>query len=656
MKPRYVQSLTVLLWGYQVDFLLLAIPMAVLLEVRYFINRRWALDKKDFYRIADLTSVGLLGLVAYLFLNATEFHFITTLVQLLPFVFFPLVVVLAYSTSDRMTLDVLFYSLRRQKDPVTQSWDMDYFFLGVCLLAIATDISLKIYYLPLAALLIFWALFPLKSRRYQTTTWILAASLIFLSAHITQLGIKEGQETLKRQTARWLANLIMNRTDPMKTTTALGNVGRMKLSDTILFRVKGIDGTAAPNLLQEASYDLPSGTNWMVLDPSFKTEPHVDDFLWHLATPNPSDHTANIFLEFTRERAIVPVPDGVTAINDLPARDIKVSQYGSVQGIDLVPSPRYQIRFNNTTSVNSEPRASDRYIPAEYTGLLQQVAGDKSFDHDEDALAHVRRFFSDFRYSLYQPEQPVQTDPLEHFLLHRKRGHCEYFASATTLLLRHLGVPARYVVGYAVQEYDPTLEMFVVRKRHAHTWAIAFIDGQWKVVDTTPSIWAEQEAANAGILQPAYDFIVNRTFQFQLWWNDQKLEDYEIELIAIGMVLALILIWRIATSEQVILRKVPNESAEPASLDQGADSSFFRIERFLEESGFTRGRGEVVSRWLQRIGHSELLPLLQIHNKWRFDPAGIDENDKALLINQVDDWISSQTSSASAPSQEDPPS
>ncbi|MEX2489887.1 MAG: transglutaminase-like domain-containing protein [Pseudomonadales bacterium] len=638
------------------ELLLLAAPMAVLLEARYFINRRWALDKKDFYRLADLTSIGLFGLVVYLALNATKFHFITTLFQLLPFVFFPLVVVLAYSTSDRMTLDVLFYSLRRQKEPVTQSWDMDYFLVGVCLLAIATDTSLNIYYLPIAGLLICWALFPLRSPRYQTTTWILAASLIFLTAHITQLGIKEGQEALKKQSARWLANFIMNRTDPMKTTTALGNVGRMKLSDTILFRVKGIDSTTVPALMQEASYDLPSGTNWMVLDPSFRTQPHVDNFLWHLATPQPSDHAANIFLEFTRDHAIVPVPDGVTAINDLPARDIKVSQYGSVQGIDLVRSPGYQIQFNESASLNSEPQTSDRYIPAEYIGLLQQVAGDKKFDHDENALAYVRRFFGEFRYSLYQPGQPGQTDPLEHFLLHRKKGHCEYFASATTLLLRHFGIPARYVVGYAVQEYDPTLEMFVVRKRHAHTWSIAFIDGQWKTVDTTPSVWAEEEAANAGILQPVYDFIVNRTFQFQLWWNAQKLEDYEIELIVIGMVLALVLIWRITTSEQVILKKDSDESSEPASLDQGADSSFFRIEQFLEESGFNRGKGEVVSRWLQRIGHSELLPLLQIHNKWRFDPAGIDQNDKALLIKQVDNWLSSQTSSTSTSSQEGPPS
>jgi transglutaminase-like putative cysteine protease len=42
--------------------------------------------------------------------------------------------------------------------------------------------------------------------------------------------------------------------------------------------------------------------------------------------------------------------------------------------------------------------------------------------------------------------------PLARFLLRTRSGHCEYFATATVLLLRQLGIPARYAVGYAVHE------------------------------------------------------------------------------------------------------------------------------------------------------------------------------------------------------------
>ncbi|MBT4493207.1 MAG: hypothetical protein HOC70_08170, partial [Gammaproteobacteria bacterium] len=135
IKPRYLAGLAILFWGFQNDLIWFAIPMAIILEARYFIDIRWALTKRDFYQIADLTSVAFVLIVLFLFLNRREYHFITTLIAWLPIMLYPLVVVLSYSTTSRMTLDVLFYSLRRQREPVQQSWDMDYFLLATCLLS-----------------------------------------------------------------------------------------------------------------------------------------------------------------------------------------------------------------------------------------------------------------------------------------------------------------------------------------------------------------------------------------------------------------------------------------------------------------------------------------------------------------------------------------
>lgn len=135
MNQRYILATALLVWGWQSELAWFAVPMAIIVEARHFINRRWALTMKDFYQVANLTTLGLAGMIGFLFLNARTYHFITSLLQWLPIVFFGLTVVIAYSTTDRMRLDVLFHSLRRQKQPVTQSWDMNYFFLGICLLA-----------------------------------------------------------------------------------------------------------------------------------------------------------------------------------------------------------------------------------------------------------------------------------------------------------------------------------------------------------------------------------------------------------------------------------------------------------------------------------------------------------------------------------------
>ena len=182
MNLRGIQTLALLLWGWQSDLLLFAIPMGVVWETRFFLNRRWSLTKQDFYLLADLTAVGLVLMIIFLFLNRAEYHFISTLMQWLPILFYPLTITTAYSIDDRLTFDVMFYSLRRQKQPVTQSMDMDYLLFGFLIVASATSKEMGTIYFPIAALLVFLALLPLRSTRYRTNLWTLVCALVFLSA------------------------------------------------------------------------------------------------------------------------------------------------------------------------------------------------------------------------------------------------------------------------------------------------------------------------------------------------------------------------------------------------------------------------------------------------------------------------------------------
>ena len=76
-------------------------------------------------------------------------------------------------------------------------------------------------------------------------------------------------------------------------------------------------------------------------------------------------------------------------------------------------------------------------------------------------------------------------DPLGDFLFSNKAAHCEYFASAAVMLMRRVGIPARYVIGYYAHEREDG--MIVVRQRDAHAWAEAWVKGKgWITVDATP--------------------------------------------------------------------------------------------------------------------------------------------------------------------------
>jgi hypothetical protein len=362
----------------------------------------------------------------------------------------------------------------------------------------------------------------------------------------------------------------------------------------------------------------------------------IDDFFWAINSESKSsDVKLEIFHEFHREKDLVPLPPGTTRIQDLPALSIEQSGFGVVRGIGLIPNPSYKVYFSAREDHATAPTSVDANKSMIYGEVLDGIIRENQLDPSKP-IESLSKYFADFRYSLYQPEH-VMTDPIEEFLLERKAGHCEFFATTSVLLLRQMGVPARYVTGYAIQEYNPLLDMFVVRRRHAHAWAVAFIDGQWQTIDTTPSIWLEAEAEQSTFLQPVADVMSNLTFMFQVWWNDQKIEDYENYLYLIGLLLTLFILWRISRGEQVILDDDEEEEFEAGF--KGPESPIIAVEELLTAEGFHRQPGELLSNWFSRIGHEELHKLLPLHNKLRFHPAGLGQEELVELHHAVESAV-----------------
>jgi hypothetical protein len=76
-----------------------------------------------------------------------------------------------------------------------------------------------------------------------------------------------------------------------------------------------------------------------------------------------------------------------------------------------------------------------------------------------------------FTYSLnLNVQRDPDLDPIEDFVVNRRPGHCQYFASALVMMLRSQGLPARMIVGYRASEYNDLGKNYLVRQRNAHAW------------------------------------------------------------------------------------------------------------------------------------------------------------------------------------------
>ncbi|HWE37999.1 MAG TPA: DUF3488 and transglutaminase-like domain-containing protein [Isosphaeraceae bacterium] len=130
-------------------------------------------------------------------------------------------------------------------------------------------------------------------------------------------------------------------------------------------------------------------------------------------------------------------------------------------------------------------------------GVVRGVPADRPADRARK-LAEYLGNNPEFHYSLRDETIDPNVDPIEDFLVNRKRGNCEYYASALTLLLRSIDIPARMANGFKGGDWNNFTGVVTVRQRHAHTWVEALVGREpdpkerrqtmplWLTLDPTP--------------------------------------------------------------------------------------------------------------------------------------------------------------------------
>ena len=125
------------------------------------------------------------------------------------------------------------------------------------------------------------------------------------------------------------------------------------------------------------------------------------------------------------------------------------------------------------------------------------------YPDDREYAAAILTMFHEqnFVYTLTPPLLP--SDPVDMFLFDERRGFCEHFASAFTVLLREGGIPARVVTGYQGGEMNPRGGYMIVRQSDAHAWTEAYIDGEWRRYDPTAAVAPNRIERGIGGTLPA---------------------------------------------------------------------------------------------------------------------------------------------------------
>ena len=129
--------------------------------------------------------------------------------------------------------------------------------------------------------------------------------------------------------------------------------------------------------------------------------------------------------------------------------------------------------------------------PVKVSSRMRAVAA-RIHDESEDIAGRINAlagFFNQQGLNYAQDDLPSGPDPIDSFLFEKKRGYCEFFASAYITLARLAGIPARLVGGYYGGDYNSMGGYYLVTEDAAHVWVEVLTgDNRWQRID--PSQWA----------------------------------------------------------------------------------------------------------------------------------------------------------------------
>lgn len=648
--PPFFIGATVLFWGYEKNQLLISIIVFILIEGARFTKKRWKFGLEDFIKISDLTSIILISVIVLILMNYESRYFLKITTQWLPLILLPLILTQTYSVGNTIIIGTRIGSKKVKNTPkkhhIHRPMDFRFFYFAITLLGAATANSRHDAFFPLLCLLTVWLLYCNRGQAFSNLSFCLVIILVLLLSFSGIQAMDRTHANFNKMMVELWQQYIQNRgADPFKTRTAFGDVGRLKLSGKIIMRLRTEDDDSPPALLKEAGYNVFSTASWFNRDRNFTTIPYNEKIGWQIADTIRSDaKKLHVEKYFTKSRGLIPYPNGIEQINGLSITDLSINIEGLLRIKGGETLQKYDLSFDERNVQTAPPGQYNLLIPEREKVAIKTITDQLAIEalSDTEKIKRIQRFFhNNFAYTLTTQGKGQMETPLANFLLKRRAGHCELFATATALLLRDVGIPSRYITGYAVAEKSLLEQKYIIRSRHGHAWTEAYVDGHWLTIDTTPSRWLDEDERSASIFEPVRDFFSFVKHQFNLF-KMQENEGGNTILSIVAFLLTSFLVIRIyrrleksksGKKQQELTRFAPQESP------------FFLIEDAINKNGPGRMENEPFHLWMQRVEAKEeidtasLYPLYHLHQRLRFDPENMPESERRKLEEGVREWL-----------------
>lgn len=645
--PPLFIGFSTIFWGFCAGWEVFSIAAAVIFEAHNLIKTRFDLQKKDFVRISDLSSLVMFILLFYSYVENEPRMIFLGFITTLPIIFMPLLFAQLFSTSDKVVIGTKFGKRIHAHAPV----DIRTLYILSVLFATAAANIKSVWFIALFMLIIFVVLSgtvkDLKSfKRYLKFCFIAVFITVLIGA--TVVG---GHFLISRKMMQWYNDWYASLSaDPFKTSTSMGEIGKMKLSGEIVFRVYPEKKVPLPLYIKEADYNVVVGNTWYARPRKTDSVFPDKDMEWQFFGVGEGSEKMKLSLWMGKKKGegVLPLPDGAKRATELDVAGIEINHMGSVyveEGPELLD---FTITYDSENRFEPMPGRSDLFVPKQEKAVIDEVMRSNGLTGvtPEETFANIERFFAGFTYTLDLKNKAYES-VLSDFLNNTHAGHCEYFATATVLMLRSAGIAARYRTGYMLDEYDTFENALLARKRDAHAWVIAYIGDGWKTIDLTPPQWKLADSDGKSFFEPVSDFMSWIKMKYENYRRKKSTEFNRI-LIAAASILTIFLMVRVYLRKRRV-KKAESDEIKPLFEAAGLDSPLYKMLDYYAENGLTREESETLRRWIEKNreklgGHIDFSALVRLHEELRFDTGGDKAALMAELVKEYEEWKKSKES------------
>lgn len=661
--PRLLLGATVLLWGGISGRPLIGLIAAVAVEAAHWTTVRWDFGESAFLRAWQTSILLLLLAIGLVWLDASAISALPKTMTWLPVLMLPLQFVQSYGMRRSMSLSSISLFLRKRKKHAARHglpfrdvrFCFDHVFFGGTVIAAALgEHARSPIFFPAVVLLTGWLMLPRLVKTLGSVP--LAGGLVLVLATVGGFG---GEKVLDWAYQRFVFGLDGTghyRDYSRQTRTMIGKLEEIKQSPGIQWRLIPRQGEL-PRLLRVAAYNSYRNTSWWAEQPKRTDGQDVEDFetvesfgidpeYWvtaREATPEDATHAALPRFTLrggTPRKDLFPIP-GNAASMVLPTYDLDINAFGSLRLDPRHPVADALILWGDpmTTAMPPGPAARrpdgpmpELMIPEDEREAIARVVDELGLRGQSlsEIVTTLRAWYAtEFTYTRYlekpHPESEFERESfISIFLTASKRGHCEYFATATAFLLRECGIPTRYATGFAVAERDPKTGDALIRGIHGHAWCLAWDAerSKWIDVDLTPPDWTGRETPR----MPAWQGLLDRwqimRDNILVWRSQPGNLAIALGLIFLPLAAGALLIGRRLWRSK---RRIGRRRSRRDFKDALARSPLAALERPAEKVLGERPPGAPLGRWLlglrTRLDESdELERAVEMHQHLRFDP------------------------------------